>query len=41
VIANGYTGQIAGRYPKSPWKIVFAVLVVIFFLILLKLMSGK
>jgi hypothetical protein len=29
VIANGYTGVLAGRYPKSPWKILFAVLVVI------------
>lgn len=28
VVANGYTGLLAGRYPKSPWKILFAVLVV-------------
>lgn len=26
VIANGYTGNIAGNYPKSVWKILFAVL---------------
>jgi len=26
VIANGYTGKIAGKYPKSPWKILAAVL---------------
>ena len=26
VIANGYTGKIAGRYPKSFWKIAFVVL---------------
>jgi hypothetical protein len=26
VIANGYTGEIAGNYPKSFWKIAFAVL---------------
>jgi hypothetical protein len=26
VVANGYTGAIAGRYPKSPWKIAGAVL---------------
>ena len=26
VIVNGYTGRIAGRYPKSIWKIVFLVL---------------
>jgi len=26
VIVNGYTGRIAGRYPKSIWKIVLLVL---------------
>lgn len=26
VVANGVTGTIAGRYPKSPWKIALAVL---------------
>ena len=25
VIVNGYTGTIAGRYPKSVWKIVLLV----------------
>ena len=25
VVANGYTGTIAGRYPKSPWKILALV----------------
>lgn len=25
VIVNGYTGRIAGRYPKSPWKIALLV----------------
>jgi len=29
VIANGYTGRIAGRYPKSFWKIAFVVLLAI------------
>lgn len=29
VVANGYTGVLAGRYPKSFWKIAFAALVVI------------
>ena len=28
VVANGYTGEIAGNYPKSAWKIFFAVLAV-------------
>jgi hypothetical protein len=26
VVANGYTGEIAGRYPKSAWKIALMVL---------------
>ena len=26
VMVNGYTGAIAGQYPKSPWKILFLVL---------------
>lgn len=25
VVANGYTGAIAGRYPKSAWKIFFLI----------------
>ena len=29
VVANGYTGAIAGTYPKSPWKIAAALLVAI------------
>jgi hypothetical protein len=29
VIANGYTGVIAGRYPKSAWKIFFVVMLVL------------
>jgi len=29
VIANGYTGRIAGRYPKSFWKIALVVLLAI------------
>jgi len=38
VVANGYTGAISGRYPKSPWKIAvavfFAIVVAIIFLLL-------
>ena len=26
LVANGFTGKIAGRYPKSAWKIAFLVL---------------
>jgi hypothetical protein len=29
VVANGSTGTLAGKYPKSPWKIIGAVLVAI------------
>ncbi len=29
VVANGYTGQIAGNYPKSGWKITFLILAVL------------
>jgi hypothetical protein len=29
VVANGYTGTIAGKYPKSPWKIAAAAVAVI------------
>ena len=37
LVANGYTGESAGRYPKSGWEIFFLVLaaliVVLFFLL--------
>jgi hypothetical protein len=29
VVVNGYTGTIAGRYPKSIWKILFVTLVIL------------
>jgi predicted RNA-binding Zn-ribbon protein involved in translation (DUF1610 family) len=29
VVVNGYTGAMAGRYPKSPWKVALLVLLVI------------
>jgi len=29
VVVNGYDGRMAGRYPKSPWKIAFLVLLAI------------
>jgi hypothetical protein len=35
VVANGYTGLLAGRYPKSPWKILFAVLAVLLVVLLI------
>jgi len=35
VVANGYTGVLAGQYPKSGWKIFFLVLFILFVLFLL------
>jgi hypothetical protein len=29
MVVNGYTGKMAGDYPKSPWKIAFLVLLAI------------
>ena len=29
VVVNGYSGQMAGQYPKSPWKMAFLVLLAI------------
>jgi hypothetical protein len=37
VIANGYTGALAGRYPKSGWKIFFAVLAVLIVIMIIAL----
>jgi hypothetical protein len=39
VVANGYTGALAGRYPKSPWKILFAVLAVLAVIIIIALLN--
>jgi hypothetical protein len=35
VLVNGYTGKMEGTYPKSPWKVLFAVVVVLLFVLLL------
>ena len=37
VVANGCTGVLAGRYPKSPWKILLAVLAVLFVVVIIAL----
>jgi hypothetical protein len=39
VVVNGYTGTMAGDYPKSPWKIallVVVILIVIFFIVMIQ-----
>jgi Zn finger protein HypA/HybF involved in hydrogenase expression len=37
VVANGYTGVLAGRYPKSAWKIFFAVLALLIVILIIAL----
>ncbi len=37
VLVNGYTGRMAGQYPKSAWKIALIVIGVILFLLILLL----
>lgn len=34
VVVNGYTGRMAGKYPYSPWKIAFLVLLAIIVLVM-------
>ena len=41
VIANGYTGKIAGRYPKSFWKIALVVVLAIIAAIIFALASQQ
>ena len=39
VVVNGYTGKMAGDYPKSPWKIallVLAILIVVMFVLMVQ-----
>ena len=40
VVVNGYSGQIAGEYPKSIWKIVLLIFVVLV-LVLIAAMFGE
>jgi hypothetical protein len=35
VLVNGYTGRMAGEYPKSPWKVALLVIGVIIFVLLI------
>jgi ribosomal protein S27E len=41
VIANGYTGKIAGRYPKSFWKIALVVVLAIIAAIIFAIASQQ
>ena len=40
VVANGYTGVIAGKYPKSAWKIFFVVMAVLLAILLFALANN-
>lgn len=39
VLINGYTGKVAGKYPKSFWKMFFIVLVAILVLVVVAYLS--
>lgn len=41
VVANGYTGKIAGRYPKSVWKILAAVLAALAVVLLIVVLTQR
>jgi hypothetical protein len=41
VLVNGYTGAIAGTYPKSAWKIFFAVLAALVVIALILFFSNR
>ena len=40
-VMNGFTGKIAGEYPKSPWKIALLVLVVIVIIVIAMSLRGR
>ncbi len=41
VVVNGYSGKIAGRYPKSGWKIFFLILLIVFLVAMLSMVFGR
>jgi hypothetical protein len=41
VVINGYTAAIAGRYPKSWWKIALVIFAVLIFLLILLAVQGR
>lgn len=41
VVVNGYTGRIAGRYPYSPWKIAFLILLALIVLAIVLLSNSN
>jgi len=41
VVVNGYTGRMAGEYPKSPWKIALLIVGVIILVLIVLLAQGS
>jgi hypothetical protein len=41
VVVNGVTGRVAGRYPKSPWKIALLVLLVAVVVLVILMAQGQ
>jgi predicted RNA-binding Zn-ribbon protein involved in translation (DUF1610 family) len=41
VLVNGYTGRIAGRYPKSLWKILFLVAIAVVVLVTILMLNAQ
>jgi hypothetical protein len=41
VVVNAYTGRMAGKYPLSPWKVAFVVLLVIVAIIIFALAQNN
>jgi hypothetical protein len=41
VVVNGYTGRIAGRYPYSPWKVAFLIVLALVILSLVVLSNSN
>jgi hypothetical protein len=39
VVVNGYTGRMAGDYPKSPWKILLLVIAAIVVVVILAMLG--
>ena len=41
VVVNGYTGRMAGQYPKSPWKIALLVLLALIVVLIVIMAEGQ
>ena len=41
VLANGYTGQMEGTYPVSPWKVAAAILLAVLVLLVFLYLQGR